>query len=41
MAAMSDLDGFTAKLNAILSADLTHAGDWLGTWRCLDIATTC
>lgn len=26
VAAMSDLDGFTAKLNAILSADLTHAG---------------
>jgi hypothetical protein len=27
MAAMSDLDGFTAKLNAILQADLTHAGE--------------
>ena len=25
LAAMSDLDGFTAKLNAILQADLTHA----------------
>ena len=26
VAAMSDLDGFTAKLSAILQADLTHAG---------------
>ena len=26
VAAMSDLDGFTNKLNAILQADLTHAG---------------
>jgi hypothetical protein len=26
VAAMSDLDAFTAKLNAILQADLTHAG---------------
>lgn len=32
VAAMSDLDGFTAKLNAILQADLTHAGGWVGGW---------
>ena len=30
VAAMSDLDGFTAKLSAILQADLTHAGGPLG-----------
>lgn len=30
VAALSDLDGFTAKLNAILQADLTHAGARLG-----------
>ena len=35
VAALSDLDGFTAKLNAILQADLTHAGGCPGLWRCV------
>jgi len=35
VAAMSDLDGFTAKLSAILQADLTHAGARLLRGPCL------